>query len=114
MHGVALTPPRVIRVRNRLCHDNWSVNASIGPIDTKFDEQVVQQTLHYVPVAHYTGAGVERVPELAARSRIDVGIMSDELTGLVQFSVPVSAHHRGQYETGALVERPAGFYEVGA
>ena len=109
-----LTLSGIAEVCDRLGHDNRPVNASVGTIDPQLDEQIVQNSLHDIPVAHHTGTRVKCIAQLTARRSIHVGVVSDELTGFVEFPIAITTHHRGDDETRGFVERPTGLDQVGA
>lgn len=105
--GTEHTPACIWQVRNRFRHDNGSINSSRRPVHSQLQEQVIQYTLHHVPVAHDARARVEGVSQLTARGGVDERIVADELRCSIEFPVSISAHHRRYREAWIFVEGPS-------
>lgn len=112
--GYVLTLPGVSQIGDWFRHNNWSVDALAGTLYTHFEEDIVQYTLHNVPITDDTRSGVKCTFQLPTSSRINVGIVSDELALASEFAITVSTHNGRKDETGGFVERPAGLDEVRA
>jgi hypothetical protein len=104
--GTELTLPRVWQVGDSLCHDNGHVDASLDAIHAELDEDVVQNVFHDIPVAHYAGAGLERVADVSPGSGVGVAVLAGEGEGLVGFTVAVLGHDRGYRQPRLVLERP--------
>lgn len=103
--------PTVSQICNGFRDNDWTTDASLA-VYTKFEEQVVENALHDVPVRWYARMGLESLSYLATCCGIRICIVTNEGTILVELSVLELCHDRRDEETRGLVEGEAGLDRV--
>ena len=108
------TFPRVWQVGDRLGHDNGHVDVALRIVHAKLDEDVVENVLHHIPIAHNVRAGLKGIPDVSSGGGVGVAVVTRKGEGPTQLAVPVLCHDRGNDEARLGLERPASAYGGGA
>jgi len=69
-----LTPSCIAQISNRLSHHDWSVNPAATAINGHLDEDIVQDSLHTIPVVDDVAARLVYVLRLASGCAVGVDI----------------------------------------